>query len=66
MLSESRALRLLVAVDLVATKAAQLAEAKRARNQTMRNLMLLGSSPSDIAHVAGMSRERVYQIKTAR
>ena len=66
MLIESRALRLLAVVDQVEVKATELADAIAARDDTIRNLLLLGSSPSDIAQVAGMSRGRVYQIKAGK
>jgi helix-turn-helix protein len=50
----------------VAEKEQALAEAKSARDEFVRSLLAKGAKPTELGRTAGLSRERVYQIKQRR
>lgn len=50
----------------VEQKEAALEAAKTERDEFVRALLAKGAMPTEIGRVAGLSRERVYQIKQRR
>jgi len=44
----------------------QLAELTARRDDLIRELLAAGERPTDLARAAGLSRERIYQIKDRR
>lgn len=50
----------------VAAKEAALEQAKADRDEFVRGLLTKGAKPTETARIAGLSRERVYQIKERR
>jgi DNA-binding phage protein len=50
----------------VAEKTEALEEAKNSRDQFVRELLGKDARPTELARLAGLSRERIYQIKDSR
>jgi DNA invertase Pin-like site-specific DNA recombinase len=50
----------------VTQKEAALEAAKRDRDEFVRSLLAKGAKPTELGRAAGLSRERVYQIKEHR
>ncbi|RJT88107.1 hypothetical protein D6T64_12010 [Cryobacterium melibiosiphilum] len=45
---------------------AELADVAKSRNKLIRHMLRLGATPSELSHVTGMSRMRIYQIKDGK
>jgi hypothetical protein len=52
--------------QLVDAKQAALDKAKNDRDEFVRDLLIKGAKPTELGRIAGLSRERVYQIKERR
>lgn len=50
----------------VADKTQALETAKTDRDEFVRELLRKGARPTEIGRLAGLSRERIYQIKDSR
>ena len=66
MIDEADAETLSDHVALIEQRTAELAEAVKDRDDQIRAMLAKGAKPTELGRLAGMSRERIYQIKDGR
>ncbi|WP_157509577.1 hypothetical protein [Leifsonia sp. Root4] len=66
MIDEDDAETLAIHVALIEQRTAEVAEAVKGRDEQIRGMLAKGAKPTELGRLAGMSRERIYQIKDGR